>query len=75
MEQTLATIDMPGGYEQVQVINKEWKGVQYIDMRVFRTGPDGPGTIPTKKGIILPLPIFVSVINALEALGEGTAND
>lgn len=37
--------------EQMQIAIKEFKGKNYLDMRIFYTTDDGATWLPTKKGV------------------------
>ncbi|MQY60392.1 hypothetical protein GH153_00930 [bacterium] len=64
--------------EIVKVITQEWKGKEYIDLRIWiMQNPADPGSEkPTQKGLTLDIELLPKLIDALkkaqEALNEGS---
>lgn len=65
MEKLIASLPKGSG-EEVRVGLSEFKGKQYIDMRVYFENDDGEWK-PTKKGVALDVKYFWKL---MEALGE-----
>ena len=55
--------------EQMRVQKKEYKGVSYIDIRVFFKPDNADEYIPTKKGITFNAELLPKVLMALSQEG------
>lgn len=56
-------------FEEVQVSVREYLGRQLLDIRIY-AGPRGQETVPTKKGISLPIELFGELRTAVDSLEE-----
>jgi len=55
-------------FEEIQVAAREYQGRQLVDIRIY-AGSRGEETVPTKKGVSIPIELygeFKKAINALE---------
>jgi hypothetical protein len=62
------------GKDKIIVSRKEFKGREYVDIRVHFTDADG-NWIPTKKGVSLSLESLDEMIGLLEKAREGAGDD
>ena len=53
-DKTVYTIERNDGQE-VRITLREYKGNQYVDIRMFFQPKEGGDMIPTKKGITIPV--------------------
>lgn len=56
-------------YEEVQVSLREYQGRQLVDIRIY-AGARGQDTVPTKKGISLPIELFAELRRAIDTTEE-----
>lgn len=64
MEKLIATLPK-GAQEEVRVSLSEFKGKQYIDLRIYYENEDGEWK-PTKKGVALNVEHFHKLMEALK---------
>ena len=55
--------------EEIQVSVREYEGRQLVDVRIF-AGPRGDETRPTKKGVSLPVELFLELRDAIALVEE-----
>jgi hypothetical protein len=58
--------------EEIRISATEFQGRQLVDIRIF-AGPRGQETVPTRKGISIPIELydeFKKAINSLEEILE-----
>ena len=51
--------------EEIQVRIREYQGRRFVDIRIF-AGGRGQETVPTKKGVAVPIEIFGDFQNAVD---------
>ncbi len=57
--------------ERIQVEAKEYKGKDYVDVRIFFKSENGQDWLPTKKGITIGPGKLGRLIEALTAIKQG----
>jgi len=60
--------------EEIQVRLREYEGRHLIDLRTF-VGPRGQETLPTKKGISIPIELFPNLKEAIQQVEEALDED
>ncbi|MBA7550194.1 hypothetical protein ES705_42702 [subsurface metagenome] len=56
-------------FEEIQISAREYQGRQLVDIRIF-VGERGQETIPTKKGISIPIEIYHDFGKGIDSLEE-----
>ena len=64
-DKTVYTIQRNDGQE-VRITLREYKGNQYVDIRMFFQPKEGGDMIPTKKGITMPVAYLGELRKALK---------
>ncbi|MGD9580414.1 MAG: transcriptional coactivator p15/PC4 family protein [Vampirovibrionia bacterium] len=68
-KQLLAAIER-NATEELQIAINEYKGKQYVDLRIFYTNDDGDSWNPTKKGVTVAPDKIDEVMDALAKAKE-----
>lgn len=68
-KQLLASIER-NATEELQIAINEYKGKQYVDLRIFYTNDEGDSWNPTKKGVTVAPDKIDDVIEALTKAKE-----
>jgi hypothetical protein len=61
-------------FEEIQVSTREFQGRQLIDIRIY-AGPRGQETVPTKKGIAIPIELWGEFRKAMFSLEDSLEED
>jgi len=55
--------------EEIQISAREFQGRQLVDIRIY-AGPRGQETVPTKKGVSIPIELYGDFRKAIRSLEE-----
>lgn len=61
--------------EEIRLTLREYKGKQYIDIRIFFQPKDSAEMIPTKKGLTLTVPQIYELTKGLRELTRLVSNE
>jgi hypothetical protein len=56
-------------FEEIQISAKEYKGRQFVDIRIFY-GPRGQETNFTRKGIMIPIELYGEFSKSIKSLED-----
>lgn len=56
-------------FEEIQISAREFKGRQFVDIRIF-FGPRGQETYRTRKGIMIPIELYGEFQKAIRSLED-----
>jgi hypothetical protein len=56
-------------FEEIQISAREYQGRQLVDIRTY-AGPRGQETVPTKKGVSIPIELYGEFRKAIRSLED-----
>lgn len=56
-------------FEEIQISAREYQGRQTVDIRTY-AGPRGQQTVPTKKGVSIPIELYGEFSKAIRSLED-----
>ena len=56
-------------FEEIQINANEFKGHQYVDIRIYVGSPDEK-TAPTKKGVSIPIELYIEFSKGISILED-----
>lgn len=56
-------------FQEIQISAREYQGRQFVDIRIF-VGSRGQETVPTKKGIYIPIELYGEFKKAIRSLED-----
>jgi hypothetical protein len=56
-------------FEEIQISAREYKDKQFVDIRIY-AGLRGQETVPTKKGVMIPIELYGEFSKAVRSLED-----